>query len=52
LYCEDGKLYIEKTSSFIDPYSVFENKADLAYDFKSKIRDVHLGKDVISIVNS
>ena len=52
MYCEDGKLYIEKTSSFIDPYSVFENKADLAYDFKSKIRDVHLGKDVISIVNS
>jgi len=35
----------------MDPYSVFENKADLAFDFQSKLRDVKLGKDVISIVN-
>lgn len=52
VYCEDGKLYIEKTSAFVDPYSVFQSQADLSYDFQGTIRDVNLGTDVISIVNA
>jgi hypothetical protein len=51
IYCEDGYMFLDPTSEFLDPYTVFDNKANLTYNWKGPPRDVRLGS-IISIVNA
>jgi hypothetical protein len=33
IYCNDGRVYIENTAEFVDPYSVFQNQAKATFNF-------------------
>ena len=51
IYCEDGYFYICDTDSFVNPFAVFQTKANITFDFKDKVRDVRLS-DIITIVDN